>query len=125
MSKKKQPMKPTPRSAKSRQGAEQNRFIQIAALVVIVLVVAAIIWAVVSSQTPAQSTKNTAVSARQYSAPPQMTIDKTKQYTATVKMAKGGEFVIQLYPDKAPVTVNNFVFLAREGFYNGVTFHRV
>jgi len=54
-----------------------------------------------------------------------MTIDPDKHYTATVKMAKGGEFVIQLYADKAPVTVNNFVFLAREGYYNGVTFHRV
>jgi cyclophilin family peptidyl-prolyl cis-trans isomerase len=40
-------------------------------------------------------------------------------------MAKGGEFVIQLYPDKAPITVNSFVFLARQGFYNGTTFHRV
>jgi len=54
-----------------------------------------------------------------------MTIDKTKKYFATVKMAKGGEFVIQLYPDKAPITVNSFVFLAKEGFFNGVTFHRV
>jgi peptidylprolyl isomerase len=42
-----------------------------------------------------------------------------------VKMAKGGEFVIQLYPDKAPITVNSFVFLARQGFFDGVTFHRV
>ncbi|MBI4731490.1 MAG: peptidylprolyl isomerase [Chloroflexi bacterium] len=40
-------------------------------------------------------------------------------------MAKGGEFVIELYPEKAPVTVNNFVFLARQGYYDGVTFHRV
>ncbi len=40
-------------------------------------------------------------------------------------MAKGGEFVIQLYPDKAPITVNNFVFLTNDGYYNGVTFHRV
>ena len=40
-------------------------------------------------------------------------------------MAKGGDFVIQLYPDKAPITVNSFVFLARQGFFNGVTFHRV
>jgi cyclophilin family peptidyl-prolyl cis-trans isomerase len=40
-------------------------------------------------------------------------------------MAKGGEFVIQLYPDKASITVNSFVFLAREGYYNGTTFHRV
>ncbi|MCE1254159.1 MAG: peptidylprolyl isomerase [Anaerolineae bacterium] len=40
-------------------------------------------------------------------------------------MAKGGEFVVQLYPKQAPITVNNFVFLAREGYYDGTTFHRV
>jgi cyclophilin family peptidyl-prolyl cis-trans isomerase len=62
---------------------------------------------------------------KQWSSPPAMTIDKNKQYFATVKMAKGGQFVIQLYPDKAPITVNSFVFLARQGFFNGVTFHRV
>jgi cyclophilin family peptidyl-prolyl cis-trans isomerase len=56
---------------------------------------------------------------------PPMTIDKSKQYFATVKMAKGGEFVIQLFPDKAPITVNSFVYLARKGFFNGLTFHRV
>ena len=61
----------------------------------------------------------------QWTSAPPMTIDTTKQYFATVKMAKGGEFVIQLYPDKAPITVNSFVFLARQGFFNGVTFHRV
>ena len=44
---------------------------------------------------------------------------------ATVKMANGGEFVIQLYADKAPITVNSFVFLACKGFYDGVTWHRV
>ena len=54
-----------------------------------------------------------------------MTIDQSKQYSATVKMAKGGEFVIQLYANKAPITVNSFVFLAKQGFYDGVTFHRV
>ena len=64
-------------------------------------------------------------SAKQYPSAPPMTIDPKKQYFATVKMAKGGEFVIQLYPDKAPITANSFVFLAREGFYNGTTFHRV
>ena len=47
------------------------------------------------------------------------------QYFATIKLAKGGEIVIQLYADKAPVTVNNFIFLARQGFYDGTTFHRV
>ena len=40
-------------------------------------------------------------------------------------MTKGGEFVIQFYPDKAPITVNSFVFLARQGYFNGITFHRV
>jgi cyclophilin family peptidyl-prolyl cis-trans isomerase len=54
-----------------------------------------------------------------------MLIDTEKNYSALVKMAKGGEFTIQLYPKQAPITVNSFVFLARQGFYNGVTFHRV
>jgi peptidylprolyl isomerase len=65
------------------------------------------------------------ISTKQYSSAPPMMIDVTKQYFATVKMAKGGEFIIQLYPDKAPITVNSFVFLARQGYYDGVTFHRV
>ncbi|MBU0490999.1 MAG: peptidylprolyl isomerase [Chloroflexi bacterium] len=53
-----------------------------------------------------------------------MTIDPTKAYTATVETAQG-TFVMQLLPDVAPQTVNNFVFLARDGFYDGLTFHRV
>lgn len=65
------------------------------------------------------------VTGKQYAAVPPMSIDVTKQYFATIKMVKGGEFVIQLFPDKAPITVNSFVFLAKDGFYNGVTFHRV
>ena len=54
-----------------------------------------------------------------------MTIDTSKKYFATVEMEKGGQFVIELYADKAPQTVNNFVFLARDGFYDNTTFHRV
>jgi cyclophilin family peptidyl-prolyl cis-trans isomerase len=54
-----------------------------------------------------------------------MAVVASKQYFATVRMVKGGEFAIQLFPDKAPVTVNSFVFLAGQGFYNGTTFHRV
>ncbi len=69
--------------------------------------------------------KATAQEPQQYASPPPMTIDVDKQYFATVTMAKGGEFVIQLFPDKAPITVNSFVFLAREGYFDGVTFHRV
>ncbi|MHC1781827.1 MAG: peptidylprolyl isomerase [Anaerolineaceae bacterium] len=62
---------------------------------------------------------------KQYEKAGDMAIDPAKKYTAAFKMAKGGEFVVQLYPDKAPITVNSFVFLAREGYFNGVTFHRV
>ena len=61
----------------------------------------------------------------QYSSPPPMVIDPAKTYTATIEMAKGGEIAVQLFAAEAPVTVNNFVFLAREGYYDGVTFHRV
>ena len=63
--------------------------------------------------------------SKSYSAPPPMTIDSNKSYTATFCMAKGGQFTAELYAKEAPNTVNSFVFLAREGFYNGVTFHRV
>ncbi len=101
--------------------------IQVVALVIVVLVLAAIIWRIATSQKPTQSTGQVPelVGTKQYSAAPPMSIDKSKQYTATVKMAKGGEFVIQLYADKAPITVNSFVFLARQGYFDGVTFHRV
>jgi peptidyl-prolyl cis-trans isomerase B (cyclophilin B) len=59
-----------------------------------------------------------------YSAPPPMTIDTNKQYTATIETEKGN-IVLELFAKDVPVTVNNFVFLAREGFYDGTTFHRV
>jgi len=59
-----------------------------------------------------------------YSAPPPMTIDVNKQYTATLETEKG-KMVLELFAKDVPVTVNNFVFLAREGFYDGTTFHRV
>ena len=61
----------------------------------------------------------------QYDAYPPMTIDASKEYFAAVKMANGGEFTIQLFPDKAPKAVNSFVFLAQQGYFDGLTFHRV
>jgi cyclophilin family peptidyl-prolyl cis-trans isomerase len=61
---------------------------------------------------------------KQYPAPPQMVIDPKKRYTAKFKTDQG-DFVVELYADRVPKTVNNFVFLARDGFYDGVTFHRV
>jgi len=59
-----------------------------------------------------------------YSAPPPMTIDTSKQYTATIETEKGN-LVLELFTSDVPITVNNFVFLAREGFYDGTTFHRI
>jgi len=62
---------------------------------------------------------------KQYDAMPEMTIDTTKEYSAVVKMENGKSFMIRLHSDKAPITVNSFVFLSREEFFDGVTFHRV
>jgi peptidylprolyl isomerase len=62
--------------------------------------------------------------AMQWSSPPKMIIDTSKKYTATLEMEKGN-LVIELYAKDVPNTVNNFVFLALAGYYNGVTFHRV
>jgi len=62
---------------------------------------------------------------KQYDAVPEMALDAAKEYSAVVKMENGESFTIRLSHDKAPVTVNSFVFLAKEGFYDGVTFHRV
>lgn len=61
---------------------------------------------------------------QQWNNPPAMVIDPKKKYSATISTEKG-DMVIELFADKAPKTVNNFVFLAREGFYNGTIFHRV
>jgi len=60
----------------------------------------------------------------QWNSPPKMTIDTNKKYTATIKTEKG-DLVLELFAKDVPVTVNNFVFLARQGFYDGCTFHRV
>src|SRR5512140_1636078 len=61
---------------------------------------------------------------KQWKTPPAMTIDTKKQYTATIKTTDG-DLKVELFPKEAPKTVNNFVFLAREGFYDNVKFHRI
>src|SRR5438270_4828461 len=61
---------------------------------------------------------------KEYSAPPPVTIDPNKQYIATFKTSRG-EIVCDLFAKDAPKTVNNFVFLVREKFYDGTVFHRV
>lgn len=61
---------------------------------------------------------------KSYDKPPEMKIDVNKQYFATLETSKG-KIVIELFPKEAPKSVNSFVFLAREGFYDGTIFHRV
>ena len=60
----------------------------------------------------------------QYAAPPLMTIDTAANYSASIRTNQGS-MTVQLFASNAPKTVNNFIFLAREGFYNGLIFHRV
>jgi peptidyl-prolyl cis-trans isomerase B (cyclophilin B) len=62
--------------------------------------------------------------AKRYNAPPAMQIDPAKNYVAHFKTNRG-EFDVQLFAKEAPITVNNFVFLAKDGFYDGLLFHRV
>jgi cyclophilin family peptidyl-prolyl cis-trans isomerase len=66
-----------------------------------------------------------ALRADYYDEAPAMTIDTARDYQAVITMADGGEMRLDLFEDEAPVTVNNFVFLATQGFYDGTTFHRV
>ncbi len=60
----------------------------------------------------------------QYTQCPPMVIDPLKQYIATIETEKG-DIVVELFPDVAPMTVNSFVFLSQDGWFDGVTFHRV
>ena len=64
------------------------------------------------------------MSGKQWNSPPAMQIDPNKNYAATIETNKG-TIEIELSAQYAPKTVNNFVFLAQEGFYDGVSFHRV
>ncbi|MFO8143505.1 MAG: peptidylprolyl isomerase [Dehalococcoidales bacterium] len=59
-----------------------------------------------------------------YPEPPEMIIDTSKDYTATIE-TEHGDMVLELFASDVPNTVNNFVFLSNEGFYDGTTFHRV
>jgi cyclophilin family peptidyl-prolyl cis-trans isomerase len=117
----------------ARKRDQTQRMIQVGGGIVLVLIVIGILWLVLSGGSPDEtavptdvsSAPDTSAGANQYNAYPEMTIDANKQYFATVTMANGGQFTIQLFPDKAPLTVNSFVFLARQGYFDGTTFHRV
>lgn len=76
-------------------------------------------------QSPPPRETPTPAKRTQWDVAPPMRIDANKQYSAVFTMERGGTFEVELFADKTPKTVNNFVFLAREGFYDGTTFHRV
>jgi cyclophilin family peptidyl-prolyl cis-trans isomerase len=124
------------------EAKKTEKMIQYVGIAMIVIVVALVAWPYVAKLFPKAETVNTAVvedvgsetacaafesipAADQYKEAPPMMVDEEKQYFATFKMAKGDEFVVELYPSKAPITVNSFVFLACKNFFDGVTFHRV
>jgi peptidylprolyl isomerase len=117
---------------KARQKQKTEKTIMYIGIAVVVVAIIGIVWALWPRSTTPEAAAPTDASAvdpystgKQYDAYPPMTVDTSKEYFATFKMAKGGEFVVQLFPDKAPKTVNSFVFLAKDKFYDGTTFHRV
>ncbi len=115
-----------PVSKKKNRQKKGLDWIQIAGIGIIIVIAAAAVWMYLANRQPAATNAQAPqVGSKQYASEPPMTIDVNRQYFANVKMAKGGEFVIQLFANKAPRTVNSFVFLARNGFYDGTTFHRV
>mgnify|MGYP000843567100 CR=1 FL=1 len=106
------------------------RWLWITGIAVIVLLLIGGLLILLNSDKKAAETKNPAMPedpvARNgmYATPPPMSIDPAKTYIATIETEKGN-IVAELYASKVPNTVNNFVFLARQGFYDNTTFHRV
>ena len=107
------------------QKKRTERTIQIVGIGLLVLIVVGIAWIFWPEPNANVVELPSDTDAYQYNAAPPMTIDVNKTYLATFKMANGGEFVIELFANDAPKTVNNFVFLAQQGYYDGTTFHRV
>jgi cyclophilin family peptidyl-prolyl cis-trans isomerase len=88
------------------------------------LTLAGLALAGLAACSPSAAPQAAPAAPKQWAAEPEMQIDPNKQYLATLDTVKG-KIVVELLPKAAPRTVNNFVFLARQGYYDGVTFHRV
>jgi len=112
-----------------KKSKQKSVSFQVQALIGIlaIIVVVALLYLVINGNDGTQTTtaETIPLAEMNYTEPPEMTIQPEITYLAEFSMENGGKFVVQLYPDKAPIAVNNFVFLAREGYYNEVTFHRV
>ncbi len=102
-----------------RGGAMFTKILSFITCVILVLITLLSVSCGEKAAEPAPAAK-----PKSYSSPPPVIIDTSKQYTAIIETEKGN-LVLELFAQDVPVTVNNFVFLAREGFYDGSTFHRV
>ncbi len=99
----------------------------IGGIAAVILIAAIALWFTIGPGKPAKESSMTAKPAERnnmYSETPKMQIDPNKSYVATISTAKG-DIVVQLDASAAPLTVNNFVFLTNQGFYDSLTFHRV
>jgi cyclophilin family peptidyl-prolyl cis-trans isomerase len=121
-----------PRRKKAgRSQAERTvNAIRYGALLLIVVVVGVVTWNLTPHRaavpgSPACGLFDTIPASSQYDSAPPLLIDPAGKYHATIVLEKGGEIQLDLYADRAPNTVNNFMFLSCKGFYDGVTFHRV
>lgn len=101
-----------------------NKVASVAALCLLVLVTSACDKSSSSSTSSSTSSSSGGGGAKSWNAAPKMSIDAAKTYSATMVTSKG-TIELSLDAKAAPITVNNFVFLAREKFYDGLTFHRV
>lgn len=138
----KPPSRAERRAAVAQQKAAQRRLYTIIGGVAAVLIIALIAWQVWPEPEAEPAVESESVAAtgldgerplaaltpaernNYYNAPPEMIIDTDKTYEAIITTEKG-EMRFTLFDDEAPVTVNNFIFLANQGYYDGTTFHRV
>ena len=104
----------------------KNKYLYLIGVVVILGILFLILNKNISFEISKQPEKNepTKTKVMNTQPTPAMSIDKSKTYTATLKTEKG-DIVVALSADKTPITVNNFVTLAKKGFYNNTVFHRV
>ncbi len=128
---------------KRKQAEERRRWLIIGGVLAGLIIVAGLIWLLARSEdAPDEATGNTAVGEVMtgerpladlppaerndyFSEPPPMTIDTAKTYDAVITMENGDTMRLRLFDDESPITVNSFVFLANQGFFDGMTFHRV
>ena len=119
------------RSGKSQQETEWVKWALAGGLAVVLLVLIGIVWFTAGPGNTSDETLSRSDAGSMpldpadrngmYDAPPPMQIDPSKQYFATIDTARG-DIVARLFADRAPTTVNNFAFLARQGFYDNTTF---